>query len=171
MCVFITCAIRMSFLAWTNGTAWHITFGRPLVSVLKSGWHVCRYTASQVLNHGETGATYIAARVLDVSRLAVQYLLHSPLRYVYVHGPSLGGYGFWGGLRESDICASLTTVPATFWDAHSDVCQHKIDAACTSVITLIVTCAYLKFVCQLCMVVYRVAEHRTVRWLYRGTSS
>lgn len=37
------------------------------------------------------------------------------LSIVYLHGPSLGGLGFWNGIGAPDVCAQITGVRAGFW--------------------------------------------------------
>ncbi len=36
----------------------------------------------------------------------------APLRWLYLQGPALGGWGFWEGRPPGDICAELTHLPA-----------------------------------------------------------
>ena len=50
-----------------------------------------------------------------------------PLRYVYFHGPVLYGYGFWEGQSHSDICASITGIAASHWDANAIICKQRIE--------------------------------------------
>lgn len=49
-------------------------------------------------------------------------LLMGLLSLLYLHGPSLGGVGFWNGQDAPDICARLTGVGARFWEeaGHSE---------------------------------------------------
>lgn len=50
-----------------------------------------------------------------------------PLRILYFHGPSWGGWGFWEGRPPGDICSDLTHVPAHhFW--HSADGAQECDA-------------------------------------------
>lgn len=60
-----------------------------------------------------------------ISQLAFNvyfYLFLSPLATLWRYGPTLWGYGFWGGKEAVDICAELTTVPAAHWCEHSAEC-------------------------------------------------
>ena len=50
-----------------------------------------------------------------------------PLSYLYLNGPSVGGYGFWEGQTPSDICAYFTHVGAYHWDKNPTECQSLID--------------------------------------------
>lgn len=52
------------------------------------------------------------------------------LSILYLHGPSLGGLGFWNGLGRPDVCARITGVRAGFWEG-SDYAR----AECTEIIT------------------------------------
>ena len=60
-------------------------------------------------------------------RWPLRIIIEQPLRHLYLHGPRWGQYGFWQGASESDICADLTGVDATFWILHSDECTRRID--------------------------------------------
>lgn len=44
---------------------------------------------------------------------ALYSAVHTPVAYLYVHGPRW--LGFWEGLDLPDICAGLTMVPAKEW--------------------------------------------------------
>lgn len=41
---------------------------------------------------------------------------HHPLEFLYLKGPLLSGYGFWGGMEPSTICASATGTEARCWE-------------------------------------------------------
>ena len=51
----------------------------------------------------------------------------TPLRHLYLHGPALGNYGFWGGHQHSDICAAMTSVSATHWNKHPAECEDLVE--------------------------------------------
>lgn len=55
-----------------------------------------------------------------------KWLLVSPLEKLYFGGPQLYGYGFWGGRESADICAELTSAPASFWHKESDQCNQLL---------------------------------------------
>jgi hypothetical protein len=40
----------------------------------------------------------------------------APLRWVYLFGPSISGYGFWEGKSAAEICSRVTDVKASFWE-------------------------------------------------------
>lgn len=87
--------------------------------------------------------------------LLYRILLFNPLKFIYLHGPFLGGYGFWNGVEPSDICAQLSKgVPARFWLDNIDQCEEQIDkqivAMCISV-WIIVFIAACYFVLQIGM--------------------
>ena len=57
--------------------------------------------------------TYALSTALDA-------LIRAPLAQLYWQGPPLGGYGFWHGTPAADVCASLTRIPASFWESSMD---------------------------------------------------
>lgn len=46
---------------------------------------------------------------------------------IYLHGPSLWGYGFWEGASEADICSSVTGVSSAFWMTNESMCLEIIE--------------------------------------------
>jgi hypothetical protein len=53
-------------------------------------------------------------------------VIEMPLIALYLHGPQWGGYGFWAGANNEDICATLTAVPAYHWATNEVVCSELI---------------------------------------------
>ena len=43
------------------------------------------------------------------------YFLSYPFQILYLYGPELRGYGFWGGLSAPEVCSSLTGVSSIHW--------------------------------------------------------
>lgn len=57
-------------------------------------------------------------------------ILLYPLRILYFHGPSLGGYGFLQGDNKETICYRMTNVRSEFWSSSSttmDECEILIE--------------------------------------------
>jgi len=53
-----------------------------------------------------------------------------PLRILYLHGPSIGGYGFKEGNSKEIICSHLTNVRSEFWSLtvdHMNECEILIE--------------------------------------------
>ena len=48
-----------------------------------------------------------------------------PLRRLFLRGPRF--LGFWGGIEASELCARLSDVPASFWDAQEEQCRSVVD--------------------------------------------
>lgn len=60
----------------------------------------------------------VRAGVVSFARLLLALatlVVLAPLKGLYMNGPTLGGYGFWGGAEPADICAQLTGLSATVW--------------------------------------------------------
>ena len=60
---------------------------------------------------------------LDMTKIVVT----SPLKFVYLSGPSLAGFGFWNGVPYSQICAQLTRVETDHWKENAVACQSLVD--------------------------------------------
>ena len=56
-----------------------------------------------------------------------ELLVETPLRKLYMHGPFLGGYGFWSGKESVDICSEMTGIPSNVWVVNRADCQDRID--------------------------------------------
>lgn len=85
-----------------------------------------------VENYGTTLASnWIVRQVVGVCSVPLlhpicwllQAIILRPLELLYLHGPDLGGYGFWNGKTLPEICSSLSGVGASFWQRHSFECQ------------------------------------------------
>ena len=76
----------------------------------------------------------------------VKQLMSWPLRYLYLHGPSFSGYGFWEGLAHEEICSRLTMVDARYWygtPEQEHACNQLIERKTES---LWVLCSFLLYV-------------------------
>lgn len=79
---------------------------------------------------------------------------------LYVQGPTLAGYGFYGGRDEAFICASKTTMSQFFWEHHPEMCREIIERDANSLIMTIAVVFYfyllihLYFILQAVMHVY-----------------
>lgn len=52
---------------------------------------------------------------------------------IYLEGPYLWGYGFWGGRAPADICAQTTNIPSLHWFNHPEECWALIDKNVTAI--------------------------------------
>jgi hypothetical protein len=110
-------------------------------------------TGNMLSNHTLQGARRVADTVMPqvwsllsvlVSMAAVPIL--TPLRGLYMNGPTLGGYGFWGGAAHPDICAQLTSMSATTWNANVaqlQTCHDLIERKFWSFAWTVFTAVYL----------------------------
>ena len=67
---------------------------------------------------------YINRRKMDYVKNALassyNFLIMKPLWKLYLDSPSLGFFGGWYGKTESDICTTITGVPAIHWETTGD---------------------------------------------------
>lgn len=56
----------------------------------------------------------------------ITVIVHTVFWRLYFEGPTLGGYGFWGGKDPADICQELTGVSAAHWMQNMDTCEDKL---------------------------------------------
>lgn len=70
-----------------------------------------------------------------------EYFVICPLFTLYIHGPSLGQFGFWHGKTESQICAHLTSQSEVMWlnqvEACSELIQKRFNSSIRSIEVLL----------------------------------
>jgi len=88
-------------------------------------------------------------------------LVLTPLARLYLWGPGMGGWGFWGGVDIHNICAQKTSLAAEFWAEHTEECVELVGKHFFSFVVVLQTVFYFillfwiakkiyKIVCQLC---------------------
>lgn len=84
-----------------------------------------------------------------------QLLVTYPTALLYFYGPSyLGG---WSGQTPSQVCAQLTTVEASFWEAHPGPCLQLVERHFYSFqVTLCVMIYFLFIYLVLCRLLRRL---------------
>lgn len=88
--------------------------------------------------------------------------LFRPVKFIYLNGPSLKGWGGWNGLDWPDICSQLSQgVQASFWAAHPVECFNQIDKqvlatsiGITTLFLLIALYFLLHYAINMCMMRY-----------------
>lgn len=70
-----------------------------------------------------------------VSRYILFYLFEQPLLYIFLFGPELHGYGFWGGKDITSICARTTGVQVSHWENNRYLCETIVYRQFTGYIT------------------------------------
>ena len=69
-------------------------------------------------------------------------IILTPLARLYIYGPSLSGWGFWGGLEINDICAQKTNTPADFWKSNHQECIRIVSKSFYGLVVLIESIFY-----------------------------
>lgn len=80
----------------------------------------------------------------------------APLRRLYLRGPRLWGWGFWGGAAVEDICASISNAPARFWSEHLDACADLIARDVDSLVVICETVLYFYVLFNVALVLWRI---------------
>lgn len=78
-----------------------------------------------------------------------------PMRFLYLNGPSLRGYGGWSGTDWPDICSHLSNVKASFWEQHPEECLTQIDK---QVLANIILLGGVTFVITLGLILHFVVQ-------------
>lgn len=77
------------------------------------------------------------------------YLILGPLFYLYIHGPSFLGFGFWRGKKFAEICSELSGIKDTsFWELTQEnqlKCKEIIYNQFYSIYILIIIITYFIF--------------------------
>merc|ERR1711966_291987 len=69
-----------------------------------------------------------------------------PLYTLYINGPSIHSWGFWGARENSDICTSISSVPSDFWALHETDCELLIQSRFQGFYLTVAILAYLYLV-------------------------
>jgi hypothetical protein len=94
-----------------------------------------------------------------------------PLWWLYLNGPYVNGYLFWGGRSKSDICYHISTVEAKFWESSPEnmiKCEYLVHREFSAFLVGILGIAYLGILVLFFMWLYRRICH-TNRDAYAGT--
>jgi hypothetical protein len=75
-----------------------------------------------------------------------------PLWQLYLRGPSIRGFGFWGGKLLPDICHALTDITTAHWYLHPKECVRRVVDHFVSLTT------------AMCLLGYIFAVYRMVKW-------
>ena len=94
--------------------------------------------ASTWENINATCNAYIHGAIQSV----YEKLFLMPLARLYLYGPSLGGWGFWNGIKLHVICAQKTNLLPDFWEHHPFECAQLVSKQFYSSIILIETFVY-----------------------------
>lgn len=77
-----------------------------------------------------------------------------PIKSLYFMGPSISGWGGWGGINAVDICSQLTQVPSSHWLKNMEGCNDLLERKFSSFLILLACSFYVwmlyKFLCNVC---------------------
>lgn len=95
--------------------------------------------------------------LIQYIQIAYEKIIVYPLMRLLLHGPSLGGWGFWNGLDLSVICSQKTNLLPEFWQSHPAECVQLVSKGFYGAIVLVETVVYflliwvgIKCVASLC---------------------
>lgn len=103
---------------------------------------------SNALTTSLQSASSVADYGNDCSYLVQLYktFVVKPLARLYLWGPRMGNFGFWGGQTLHDICAQITSVSSDFWIKHPDECLVTISKSFYSLLILFESVLYVVFI-------------------------
>ena len=78
-----------------------------------------------------------------VLRSLCSALLEAPLLHIFLHGPAIGGYGFWEGKPLSGICQEMTQISAAHWEHNPAVCEALVERKFDALLVLVYFGVYL----------------------------
>ena len=92
----------------------------------------------------------------NVFYMGYYYLFLWPLSMVYLHGPVLYEWGFWGGADAADICAQLSKASSKFWLNNEDGCAEIVNKRLQSFVVGVNALLYFVFLYFIFKFVFRV---------------
>lgn len=117
----------------------------------------------------------VSVPMVDLSRWGFVTIVMPTVRPIYINGPPLPmGYGFWNGLGDSEICATLApSTKSSFWDDHPLECQAIIDGRVVSfiigMVILVLACVVLPLLCSYVIEVVLVRPAVRMVQIYKAT--
>lgn len=97
----------------------------------------------------EVGVALVAGVRNCVYSFVSQFMI-APLHALYFRGPTLNGFGFWGGAAPETICAGLLPgSQASFWSLHMNECHVLLTQRFDAFYVAIQTCFYVFFILKL----------------------
>lgn len=76
--------------------------------------------------------------------LQIPYMLFIfPIKSLYFKGPSIYGWGGWGGINAADICSQLTQVPSSHWTIYYQGCNELLERKFESFMVVVGFSVYL----------------------------
>ncbi len=93
---------------------------------------------------------------MNVLRFIYRRLILLPFMQLYLQGPTLAGYGFYGGRDMSFVCASKTTMPQFFWEHHPQMCLEIIERDANSLIMTVAVVCYFYMLVHLYLILQTV---------------
>jgi hypothetical protein len=101
-----------------------------------------------VTNHKMETSLTVHNVVIDTCIHYIMQVYHHvvlyPLAKLYMYGPTLNGWGFWGGQDISHICAQKTSLDAEFWKHHPHECIEIIGKNFYAFVILMETLIYFR---------------------------
>jgi hypothetical protein len=71
-----------------------------------------------------------SAIITKLHNATIVYIAHQ----IYIHGPSIHGWGFWQGKDVNEICGTITGTSSQHWAKNLDVCNKLIDTEVQSLV-------------------------------------
>lgn len=109
------------------------------------------------------GPTKYAWQVLH--KMYILFLM-IPMYYLYMKGPSFGGYGFWSGKSAPDICSTITSVDSHFWTSSTEKMQEceliilrEFDSFMTGIMSLVYLFVLGKMICWFVTGIQKTSVH------------
>lgn len=128
--------------------------------------HAVKEAATTVIQPGMTNIGLVSSEpsltghLIRYAQKVYEYVVLVPLARLYLHGPSLGGWGFWNGLDLSVICSQKTNLLPEFWKSHPTECIQLVSKGFYGVLVLLETVTYFLLI----WVILRCVANLCKRW-------
>ena len=107
---------------------------------------------------------------MNVLTFLYRHLIFLPFMQLYVQGPTLAGYGFYGGRDEAVICAAKTTMSQFFWEHHPVMCREIIERDVNSLVMTMAVVMWFYMLVHLYLVLQTVMQVALKRMLLGDTT-
>lgn len=99
----------------------------------------------------------------DAAASAYRRVVFGPLVRLYLRGPAVNGWGFWGGRPVAEVCATASNVAVEFWERNPEVCAMLVERNVDGMVVAFETVVYYALLVKLACAVSSWA----LAWLTR----
>lgn len=100
----------------------------------------------------------------DTAAWAYDRFIFLPFFTLYLHGPRLAGYGFWGGRSPAEICSTITTLPQQIFLLDPELCNGIMRRETESIVLSCMVVLYFYYATHVMSALHGLIHKQVVRF-------